>query len=782
MNQTWATDRFRRLITLALCALLLGSIVLPIGAPVVIAQDGGAESIGDAPVADIVSLAGETAPGEVALAAGGGIDPGSRQASRDYFLANYPLTIPPVNWTGSFSACTPGSASEAHLQALLDRIVYYRAMAGVPSDISFSSVYNERAQRAALMMGAGQQLSHFPQPGWPCYTAEGADAAAKSNLHYRIWSGITLPVADAVTAYMEDAGDNNANVGHRRWLLYPQTTTFGAGAVEGFHDGWDTHANAIWVMDGNYSAPRPATRDEFVAWPPPGYVPYQVTFPRWSFSYPGANFAGATVTATKNGGAPVPVLVESRTALGYGENTIVWSMEGLHDAAAWPRPSSDTHYTVTLSNVMIGGIATSFTYTVKVFDPATDGGEATVVPSRSTVGAKVALLLAGFPANTEITASWRRPTGTIDQLPGVFMSDDTGHVAGSLTVPSVPGGSGHQIIFTADTMSAVAWFEVAPRIKVTPALARRGETVDVSLRGFGRQEAVRIRWRTPAGTWVQVASVTTSNSGSANVSVVVPEFAADGSHAVRAEGATLNAQTSGVQVQGEITPPSASISPVRTTVNNWIIYAIADFPPNSTVSITWTRLSGGTIDIGTVQVDSNGAATGQFRVPATPGGPGQTITFAAGTVQATATFEVAARIKVNTNPGVRDEVVDVSLRGYGRQETVRIRWQNPAGQWIELAQVVTSNTGSANVPVVVPAWAAEGLNSVRGDGTQFRQQTNAVQIVSPPVTPAEEPTPIPTEPPTVEPEPTATEPPDESPTPEPTETPADPATPDPDIS
>jgi hypothetical protein len=794
MHLASAPERFRWLTLLALCAMVLGSLMAPLSGQNVIAQESGGESIGDAPSLTGVDLAEASDPGAIALASGGAVDPSSRAASREYYFANFRQSIPPVEWTGDFASCVPGTSSAAHLQALLDQIAYYRAMAGVPADITFSAEYNAKAQQAALMMGNAQVLDHFPGPGWPCYTETGREAAGKSNLHYRIASGVVLPVSDAVTAYMEDAGDNNAAAGHRRWLLYPQTTTFGGGSVDAPWDGWDTYANAIWVMDANLGGPRPGTRDLFVAWPPPGYVPYQVTFPRWSFSYPGANFAGATVTATKNGGIPVSVLVESRSATGYGENTIVWSMEGLNDAAHWPKPSIDDHYTVTLSNVVIAGAPTTFTYTVKVFDPATDGAEAMVAPSRSTVGTSLAFLLASFPANTQVTVAWRRPSGTIDQLPGTFTTDANGDVAGSIVLPTVPGGVGHQIIFTASTgTTATAYFEVAPRIKVSPAVARRGETVDVSLRGFGRQDLVRIRWRTPAGGWEQVAEVTTSNSGSANVNVLVPDFASDGLHVVRAEGSTLNAQTNSVQVLGAIVPPVASISPTRSTVNNWIIYALSDFPPNSPVQITWTRLSGGTIDLGTILTDANGAATGQFRVPATPGGPNQTITFSSGTIQATAVFDVAARIKVNTVPGIRGQLVDVSLRGYGKQETVRIRWLNPSGQWIEVGQVITSNTGSANVMITVPSWAPDGANSVRGDGTQFRQQTNVVQISGGVTEPANAPTATPTPIVTPESTPAATETPIGSPvpetsetpsatetaTPEPTETPLEPGTPSP---
>jgi hypothetical protein len=146
------------------------------------------------------------------------------------------------------------------------------------------------------------------------------------------------------------------------------------------------------------------------------------------------------------------------------------------------------------------------------------------------------------------------------------------------------------------------------------------------------------------------------------------------------------------------------------------------------VQITWRRLTGSTIDMGTARTDSSGAVTGTFPVPATPGGPNQQITFSSGSVSKTVLFEVAPRIKVNTTPGVRGQQVDVSLRGYARQESFRIRWRKADGSWVDLASGVTSNTGSANVWVTVPLWAEDGNNSVRGDGSVFRQQTNAVYI------------------------------------------------------
>jgi hypothetical protein len=215
------------------------------------------------------------------------------------------------------------------------------------------------------MMMANQQLSHAPPASWLFYTAAGADAASKSNLCFG-----SLSDPGCVQLYVLDFGANNSAVGHRRWLLYPQTTVMGTGDVPG--SGPYQMANALWVIDNaTYASPRPTTRDEFVAWPPPGYVPYQVVSPRWSFSYPGANFNSAIVTMQRNG-ALLPVRQEIVTN-GFGENTIVWVPDN-QDANNFSTPAAppqDITTTVTVANVLVGGAPRNFTYSVTIFDPST---------------------------------------------------------------------------------------------------------------------------------------------------------------------------------------------------------------------------------------------------------------------------------------------------------------------------------------------------------------------------------------------------------------------------
>jgi hypothetical protein len=328
-----------------------------------------------------------------------------RQQSRAFFNAVFSASDGvPIDWTGSLSG-TPGSSatgsagttSAAFKDAVQLRINYFRAMAGIPAAISMDSVESAEDQDAALMMSANNALSHTPPSSWLLYTSDGATAAGNSNIAL----GNEGPDAIAF-GYIEDSGSNNTALGHRRWILYPQTQVMATGdipATNGFNS-----ANATWVFDSNLNNPRPAVRDSFIAWPPPGYVPYQVVFPRWSLSYPNADFSAATVTMTSNG-ASVPVMLEALDNPAYGENTLAWDYNGLDGAtvdSSAPKPASDLTYQVVVNNVMISGTAQSFSYSVTVFDPAVAGPGDTppsvTGPGAPTVGQGATYSVAGIPS------------------------------------------------------------------------------------------------------------------------------------------------------------------------------------------------------------------------------------------------------------------------------------------------------------------------------------------------------------------------------------------------
>lgn len=279
-----------------------------------------------------------------------------RQAVLNDYEANYlgsGLTTTEVAWTGSNSSCTAGSISDLAQTRTLQRINYFRRLAGLADDITFDQTKNEDSQAAALMMSANYQLSHFPDESWKCYTEQGKDAAGKSNLAL----GYSTPTY-ALSGYMEDSGSNNEAVGHRRWILYSKAAEMGSGFTNNGH--------ALWVIGGFKSTA--TDLPEFIAWPPKGYVPSSLIPDRWSFAIPSANFDSSTITMSDGDGNPLSLdILPIHT--GYGDNTIVWEPQGVQ-----ANSSEDKTYTVHINNVNIGGSLNDYDYSVTII-------EAPVTPS-----------------------------------------------------------------------------------------------------------------------------------------------------------------------------------------------------------------------------------------------------------------------------------------------------------------------------------------------------------------------------------------------------------------
>lgn len=311
---------------------------------------------------------GATTAGGAAPAAAVTVDPGDRAAAIQFYLDQYVMASPPAHeWTGSVEGCVAGATSAAFQDAVARRINYFRAMAGVPAGIVFDAAMNTKAQAAALMMSANGALDHSPPASWLCYTGPGAQGAGSANLALGAYGW------EAINLYMEDPGSGNSFVGHRRWVLHPPIQQMGTGDVPGTGGRWS--ANALVVFGGALASPAPAVREPegFVAWPPRGYVPYTVVYPRWSFSYPGADFSAATVTMRDGDGRAVD-LARQPVVNGFGLNTLVWEPSRAGSGLDGSRPAADLPFDVTLSNVGVGGQPRSFSYRVTLVDPSQPAG------------------------------------------------------------------------------------------------------------------------------------------------------------------------------------------------------------------------------------------------------------------------------------------------------------------------------------------------------------------------------------------------------------------------
>ena len=258
-----------------------------------------------------------------------------------------------MQWTGDIASCKPGTTSETYQQSVLQRVNWYRAMAGV-ANVPYLSELNAQQQASTLIQVATGSLSHDPPTSSPCWTQAGYDGAKSSNLV------LVVHGVNAIRAYVEDPGSKNTIVGHRRWLLHPMLKTVTSGDIP--ESAGKLGGNSLNVTS-TYSTPPSAARDGFVAWPPPGYVPDDVIYPRWSVMAYGygtvatPDFTNAIVTVSGPNG-PLSVTYDHK-----GSGRIVFTPSGF--ASAPIQVTTDTTYSVNVSGVT-GGSTSAYSYQVIV--------------------------------------------------------------------------------------------------------------------------------------------------------------------------------------------------------------------------------------------------------------------------------------------------------------------------------------------------------------------------------------------------------------------------------
>ncbi|WP_420622473.1 cell wall-binding repeat-containing protein [Candidatus Poriferisodalis sp.] len=307
-----------------------------------------------------------------------GLDTWNRDAALAAYEAEYERGEPDWGYTGNVADCVAGSTSQEFRDSMIQRVNWFRRMAGLTT-VTENSGFSSTAQHTALMMAAQGSLSHYPGNDWKCYSETGALGARSSNIFLGV-SGLR-----SIDGYIQDSGANNLRVGHRTWILLPQQTMIGTGDVPDMR-GVHRASNALYVF-----GPRSSTREVreqrgFVAWPPPGYVPYTSVWGRWSFGLAAFEWqcsqralwqcrpdvSGATVAMIDESG-PVDIEIIARADL-LTDATIVWAVAGDTNSGRHEEPvDGERCYTVSISGVRVDGtVQDPYEYMTCVIDPDTE--------------------------------------------------------------------------------------------------------------------------------------------------------------------------------------------------------------------------------------------------------------------------------------------------------------------------------------------------------------------------------------------------------------------------
>ena len=157
-------------------------------------------------------------------------------------------------------------------------------------------------------------------------------------------------------------------LGHRRNMLYEGTDVMGSGSIPATDTTSAAEAQLVLTPSVN-PVPAAARRLHGVAAEGLRALPSRVSALELQ---PRRRRLHERHCHDAQNGNNIPTTIEGVNGP-YGDPAIIWvpTLPGVTDGQAWPKPSGDQTYTVTVNNVVVnGGAPQSFTYNTTVIDPS----------------------------------------------------------------------------------------------------------------------------------------------------------------------------------------------------------------------------------------------------------------------------------------------------------------------------------------------------------------------------------------------------------------------------
>ncbi len=172
-----------------------------------------------------------------------------------------------------------------------------------------------------------------------------------------------------------------------------------------------------------------------------------------------------------------------------------------------------------------------------------------------TVGEPITLSGGGFTPGENVIVRWLGDQGPVK---GTATAAEDGSFTFGLDVPETPIGDRPVVaIGESDGKQAVAWYVIAPAFTITPAEAGPGDTVTLTLLGYGPSEPWEVRWGGDAVSAWQ--SGETDANGTARLEAFIPEGSA-GPHTLVGRGLSSGAALDATLTLIDPAPASAGVT------------------------------------------------------------------------------------------------------------------------------------------------------------------------------------------------------------------------------
>ncbi|MDA3843257.1 MAG: CAP domain-containing protein [Candidatus Kapabacteria bacterium] len=137
--------------------------------------------------------------------------------------------------------CFEGVLRQSEKDKVLDQVNMYRAIHKLPA-VTYNNEYDIMMQKASLIMVANESISHYPLQSQKCWSEEGSQGSAESNLHLGAASGVVNWSSTIAVDNWISEEHTLTGLGHRRWVLSPFLKTISFGRVDIV-----TEAKSHWI-------------------------------------------------------------------------------------------------------------------------------------------------------------------------------------------------------------------------------------------------------------------------------------------------------------------------------------------------------------------------------------------------------------------------------------------------------------------------------------------------------------------------------------------------------
>lgn len=289
------------------------------------------------------------------------------------------------------------------------------------------------------------------------------------------------------------------------------------------------------------------------------------------------------------------------------------------------------------------------------------------------VGSDIIVSGSGFKASETVNLYFDSSSSTVL---GSVTANSSGQFTKTIKAPYAVGGN-HLVVAkgVSSGRKASRTYTLRASFSRSPSSGPIGTTIDVTVRGYGANEYVQVRWESATGKLLR--TLRTNSLGTATSSFALPSGVCQGLHDMIATGLTSGLKawktvtvTSGSTCTTAAAAPQSSVPGKKITIN------ASGYAANERVQIFWDDRTTSSSSGG---ANAYGEASFQITVPSLPGGA-HTIKVKGATSGRTkiVAFTVLPGITITPTSGVSGTPIEVYGKGWTPGQTVHFYWNRTA--------------------------------------------------------------------------------------------------------